>query len=134
MFHLPEPACITEGTFIGVDGCRDGWIAAVIENGQIHIEFYETMEELLAAYPDPDRVLIDMAIGLPYSCDDLRPDDEARKFLGRKGSSIFPIPSKAAVYADGEKNRRRRIRLLSERVFQNSQSQSSRSSVSWILS
>ena len=22
MFHLPEPACITEGTFIGVDGCR----------------------------------------------------------------------------------------------------------------
>lgn len=106
MFHLPEPACITEGTFIGVDGCRDGWIAAVIENGQIHIEFYETMEELLAAYPDPDRVLIDMAIGLPYSCDDLRPDDEARKFLGRKGSSIFPIPSKAAVYADGEEKQK----------------------------
>ena len=107
MFHLPEPACIMEGTYIGVDGCRDGWIAAVIEDGQLHIEFYKTMEDLLADYPDPDRVLIDMAIGLPYSRDDLRPDDEARKLLGRKnGSSIFPIPSKAAVYADGEEKQK----------------------------
>lgn len=111
MFHLPEPACIMEGTFIGVDGCRDGWIAAVIEDGQLRIEFYQKMEDLLAVYPDPDRVLIDMAISLPYTCDDLRPDDEARKILGRKGSSIFPIPSKAAVYAAGEEKQKEANRI-----------------------
>ena len=106
MFHLPKPACTMEGIFIGADGCRDGWIVAVIEFGQLRIEFYETMEDLFASYPDPDRVLIDMAIGLPYSSVDLRPDDEARKILGRKGSTIFPIPSRAAVYTDGEEKQK----------------------------
>ena len=45
---------------------------------------------------------MDMAIGLRNSTKEICPDDEARKELGPKASSVFPIPCRDAVYADGE--------------------------------
>ena len=46
--------------------------------------------------------LIDMAIGLRDSDDQIRPDDAARKLLGKRASTIFSIPCRKAVYADDE--------------------------------
>lgn len=84
--------------YIGIDGCKEAWIAAILENGKLRIEKHKTIDDIMQAYPHPDVCLIDMAIGLPdRDHKDLRPDRVARRELGKKGSSVFPVPSREAV-------------------------------------
>ncbi len=101
-YPIPGRKMIEEGRYIGIDGCKNGWIAAVIDYGRLRIERYNTIEEIMKTYPVMDAYLIDMAIGLQEKAEDIRPDPEARKQLGSKGSSIFPIPCRQAVYAQGK--------------------------------
>ena len=93
---------INNGLYIGTDGCRGGWIACILDHGEIRIERYDSVEALIQAYPEFDAFLIDMAVGLRTSVDQLRPDDLARKELGTRSFSVFPIPCRQAVYADTE--------------------------------
>ena len=90
---------LKEGLYLGVDGCKSGWIACVLDHGELRIARYDSIETLVNAYPKFDAFLIDMAIGLRTSADQVRPDDHARKELGAKASSIFTIPCRQAVYA-----------------------------------
>lgn len=90
-----------KGLHIGADGCRGGWIAAVLDYGELRIERYQLIGELVASYPVFDSFLIDMVIGLRDNSKQLRPDDLARKELGSRSSTVFPVPSRAAVYAEG---------------------------------
>ena len=101
-YPFPNHKLQKDGRYIGVDGCRDGWIAAVIENGDLKIERFETIVQIVKAYPVFDEFLIDMAIGLQESADECRPDETARKMLAPRSSTVFPVPSRQAVYADGE--------------------------------
>jgi len=71
----------------GVDGCRGGWIIATTAGVRV------------SARLDAGGVThmgVDMPIGLsdagPRVC-----DIEARKFLGRDGSSVFPAPPRAIL-------------------------------------
>ena len=97
---------INNGLYIGADGCRGGWIACILEHGEMRIERYDSVEALIQAYPEFDAFLIDMAVGLRTSADQLRPDDLARKELGPRSSSIFPIPCRQAVYAGSEEEKK----------------------------
>ena len=101
-YPIPERSITQDGLYIGVDGCRGGWIAAVLDHGDMRLERYDELPLLIEKYPTFDAFLIDMAIGLRNNTEQTRPDDEARKELGLKASSVFPIPSRDAVYADGE--------------------------------
>ena len=101
-YPIPEKTITQDGLYIGVDGCRGGWIAAVLDHGDMRLERYDELPLLIEKYPAFDAFLIDMAIGLRNSTKEIRPDDEARKELGPKASSVFPIPCRDAVYADGE--------------------------------
>ena len=101
-YPIPEKTITQDGLYIGVDGCRGGWIAAVLDHGDMRLERYDELPLLIEKYPTFDALLIDMAIGLRNNTEQTRPDDEARKELGLKASSVFPIPSRDAVYADGE--------------------------------
>ena len=101
-YPIPKKTITQDGLYIGVDGCRGGWIAAVLDHGDMQLKRYKYISSLVEEYPSFDAFLIDMAIGLRNSKEQERPDDEARKELGPKGSSVFPIPSRDAVYADGE--------------------------------
>lgn len=102
MYPIPDRHLRMDGRFIGVDGCKDGWIAAVIEDGILNVKRYDSILQLVETYPAFDGFLIDMAIGLQESADDVRPDDEARKLLAPRSSTIFPVPARQAVNADGE--------------------------------
>ena len=102
LYPIPDRSFTQDGLYIGVDGCRGGWIAAVLDHGDLRLESYESINSLIERYPSFDAFLIDMAIGLRNRPDQVRPDDAARKELGAKGSSVFPIPSWDAVYAKGE--------------------------------
>lgn len=92
--------------YIGVDGCTGGWIAAILENGKLRHERYASLQELTGRYPSFKYMLIDIVIGLRNSPQQQRPDDFARKELGPRGSTVFPVPSRAAVYAENEEEQK----------------------------
>ena len=96
-----------EGRYIGVDGCKNGWIVAVIEFGRLKIEKYGSMTQIIESYPTFNQFLIDMAIGLQESANDIRPDTAARKMIKPRSSTIFPVPSRQAVYKDNETDQRK---------------------------
>ncbi|MFN4032911.1 MAG: DUF429 domain-containing protein [Fimbriimonadales bacterium] len=89
---------------IGVDGCRGGWLAVVLEVGtpalqvQVHMRFAEVLD----AYPDAQAVAVDMPIGLWESARArMRPcDAQARQRLGKRASSVFIPPTRAMLNAD----------------------------------
>ena len=121
LYPIPEKSFLQDGLYIGVDGCRDGWIAAVLGHGDLRLERYDTVSSLVERYPSFDAFLIDMAVGLRNHPGQLRPDDAARKELGIKGSSVFPIPSRDAVYAVGEEAQKQaNIRTLGKSLAKQS--------------
>ena len=104
---------INDGLYIGADGCRGGWIACILDHGEMRLERFDSIELLINAYPEFDAFLIDMAVGLQTSKDQVRPDDFARKELGPRSSSVFPIPCRQAVYAATEDEQKQaNIRVL----------------------
>ena len=90
----PEP------TYIGVDGCRAGWVAAVQRGAVVSLEVHATFSGLLAAYPGAVRVGVDMPIGLPHAGYPKRECEQlARDKLRRRASSVFSPPCRAAANA-----------------------------------
>ena len=90
------------GQYIGVDGCRAGWIAVTQSSGELTFRLFRAMHELLNAYPSAESVLVDIPIGLPWRDCATRPcDAEARRLLGSpRSSSVFPSPCRAAAHAE----------------------------------
>lgn len=91
------------GMYIGIDGCRGGWITAVYDGKQICIEKFASISAILSKYHTFDEMLIDMSIGLPSTPADVRPDAAARKIVSPRTSTIFAVPSRQAVYEVTEK-------------------------------
>jgi predicted RNase H-like nuclease len=86
---------------IGVDGCRDGWIAAAITVSGRTLEwsFHPRIGEVFRAWPDA-WIGIDIPIGLPSGTLSQRRrqcDLQAAAFLGRARSSIFMTPPRSIV-------------------------------------
>jgi predicted RNase H-like nuclease len=78
---------------VGVDGAPGGWIAVVWDDGVAHHcckHFGEVLQ--LAA----EVIAVDMPIGLPAIAS-RRAEGEVRKLLGQRQSSVFSIPSRAAI-------------------------------------
>lgn len=93
-----------ESLCVGVDGCNGGWIAAVIDQGELRIEKYRDIGELTSKYISFDNMLIDMVIGLPSNIEqyERRPDSAARRLIAPRTSTIFAVPSRQAVYENSE--------------------------------
>lgn len=90
-------------TLAGVDGCKAGWIAVQQDPGGLPIVgIYPGFGDLLAALPPDAIVAVDMPIGLPEVSGKggRGPEALVRPLLGERQSSVFAIPSRAAVYAD----------------------------------
>jgi len=93
--------CAVSDGVLGVDGCRAGWVGALLRGSTYDVLAADRIAALVrtARGEEPDlRVIgIDIPIGLPD--DRVRATDAlARRQLpvGRK-SSVFPTPSRAAV-------------------------------------
>lgn len=84
--------------WVGVDGCRAGWVAACLHDDHLDIEVFPDIASLWQAHADAAMILVDMPIGLP-SDQPRRVDAAARKRLPGKGASVFPVPCREAVYA-----------------------------------
>jgi predicted RNase H-like nuclease len=87
--------------YVGVDGCRDGWIAVSKTAGELTYAIFKTAGKLIQAHAAAERILIDVPIGLPWKDAPIRPCDHlARKILGARRSSVFPVPCRSAVSAE----------------------------------
>ncbi len=85
---------------LGVDGCRGGWVGALVVGDTVTLATATTVAELVAAAAvTPTVVGVDIPIGLP-DWGPRRADVEARRELpvGRK-SSVFPTPVRTAIEA-----------------------------------
>jgi predicted RNase H-like nuclease len=80
---------------LGVDGCPDGWVGAAWNGKQLTLHHASTLDALHATAGRPHTVAVDMPIGLLNT--PRRADESARKFLGSKGSSVFPAPALAVL-------------------------------------
>jgi predicted RNase H-like nuclease len=82
---------------LGVDGWRGAWVGALLDGRSVRLLNLADVAAVLAV-PDADVVAVDMPIGL--SDDGVRRCDvEARRRLGRAGSSVFPAPLRAVLTA-----------------------------------
>lgn len=87
---------------VGVDG-KAGWIAVRRASGMApSVGVFATFTALLASLPENAVIAVDMPIGLPeFSGKGGRgPEALVRPLLGARQSSVFSIPSRAALYAD----------------------------------
>ena len=89
----------------GVDGCRGGWVVAVLDSaGTVaSLEVRKSFAEVAVATEGAAVTLVDMPIGLPSAA---RPQDRwcdkvARELLGPRASSIFPVPARESVWTNG---------------------------------
>ena len=91
---------------MGVDGCPAGWIAVLLPiegDAAPHIRLLADTEALPAVSEEPAVVAIDMPIGLPdrIGPGGRGPERLLRARLGARQSSVFAVPARAAVMADG---------------------------------
>ncbi len=87
----------------GIDGCKAGWIAVVGEEGAApEVRLFAGFAEMLAELPGDAVVVVDMPIGLPdrVGRGGRGPEALVRSHLGQRQSSVFSIPSRAAVHAE----------------------------------
>ena len=93
---------------LGLDGCRDGWIAAVVADGCLRsVEYHKSASLAIDAHTDATIFAFDIPIGL--SNKGLRAaDTAARRFLQGRKSSVFNAPPLAALnattYAEASKD------------------------------
>ena len=87
----------------GVDGCTGGWIATFVrpEGGEARVRIVPRFTDVLSAPEQPAIVAVDMPVGLPerVGIGGRAAENCVRPLLGARQSSVFSVPSRAAIYA-----------------------------------
>ena len=87
----------------GVDGCRGGWLVAFVRtSGEVaRVRIESRFADILTAPEQPAVVAVDMPIGLPPRAGygGRAAENVVRPLLGQRQSSVFSVPSRAAIYA-----------------------------------
>jgi predicted RNase H-like nuclease len=87
----------------GVDGCAGGWIAAFVrpQGDEARLRVVPRFADVLAAPEAPAVVAIDVPVGLPerVGAGGRAAESAVRPLLGARQSSVFSVPSRAAVFA-----------------------------------
>src|SRR5580704_13528001 len=87
----------------GADGCPGGWMVAFARpvGGEVRTRIVPEFAAIAAAAEAPVVIAVDMPIGLPQRIGPggRGPERAVRALLGGRRSSVFPVPSRAAVYA-----------------------------------
>lgn len=89
---------------IGLDACKYGWCGIGVYDNRKIWGCFEDLSELINTYPDLQRILIDIPIGLTSKNFSRTIDVKARTYLQNRKSSIFSPPCREAIYADDYKD------------------------------
>jgi predicted RNase H-like nuclease len=87
----------------GVDGCAAGWMVAFVRprGDEARLRVVPAFAAIATAPEAPAVIAVDMPIGLPRHIgpNGRGPERAVRPLLGARQSSVFPVPSREAVYA-----------------------------------
>src|SRR5690348_3561001 len=82
----------------GVDGCKDGWLAACLsDDGVIDLRFIDRVEDLIG-HSGPRLLVIDIPIGL-MERSPRAADQAARRLLKGRSSCVFNAPIRPILEA-----------------------------------
>lgn len=88
----------------GLDGCSGGWIVAFVRpaGDDVRVRIVSRFADVLAAPEAPAIIAVDMPIGLPErtGLGGRAAENAVRPLLGQRQSSVFSVPSRAAIYAN----------------------------------
>ena len=89
--------------FAGVDGCPAGWMAVFVRAGRdgARVRVVPRFADVFTAAEAPAVVAVDIPIGLPERAGPggREAENAVRPLLGERQSSVFSVPSRAAIYA-----------------------------------
>ena len=110
--------------FVGVDGCKAGWLTVGFADGAYEVDVFPTFGELVGHYEGASIILVDIPIGLRgHGPEERLCDTEARKRLGSpRSSSVFPVPVRQALrqptyQAASQANHRIRGKKISKQTW-----------------
>lgn len=89
-------------TYIGIDGCRGGWLALMLSSdGAWRFQVEARLRDLSTTMHGAEITLVDMPLGLPDGDQSRRDcDARARALLGRpRASSVFTPPARPTLDA-----------------------------------
>jgi predicted RNase H-like nuclease len=102
----------------GVDGCRSGWVAAFVRGdlSKVRVRLLPRFADVSAALESPIVIAIDIPIGLPEHAGHggRAAENAVRPLLGARQSSVFSVPSRAAIAAEDYREACRIALLTSE--------------------
>lgn len=94
---------MAESWLAGVDGCPAGWMAVFVRpaGDEARLRVVPHFEDVIKADEAPVFIAVDMPIGLPdrIGPGGRGPEAAVRRLLGKRQSSVFSVPSRAAVEA-----------------------------------
>lgn len=86
--------------YVGVDGCRAGWLCAAMGRTGMEIAVFRSFSEIWVAHSDAEVILVDIPIGLPGGKHLSRSADRlARKMLGRRHSTVFSPGARKTLHS-----------------------------------
>ena len=92
-----------------MDGCKENWVAVELENGRFtHARLFNTVEQVINAFPDAKAYGIDVPISYPRFGPRLA-DTQARAKLGARGRSVFDACPKWAIDLDDYEDVQRHV-------------------------
>lgn len=106
---------------VGMDGCRDGWVAVVWRHDEVQVHLWPTIHRL-SEVSDVQVVAIDIPLGLSET-GERQADVLARRELPGRSSTVFNAPARASLAAvedyrlANELSRRDGSRGLSRQTF-----------------
>jgi predicted RNase H-like nuclease len=97
---------------LGVDGCKAGWIAIVLEEGAfLEVRFFHDFASLYKETPDARIIAVDIPIGLPAR-EPRKADLAAKKVLKERASTLFLTPPRDVLEQPTYKKAREATRGL----------------------
>jgi predicted RNase H-like nuclease len=82
---------------VGVDGCREGWIAVALQDGAFAgAGLFKSFAEIFRSCEGAEVIGVDMPVGLVESGERLC-DRMVREYVGDRRSSVFIVPPRAAL-------------------------------------
>lgn len=87
----------------GIDGCKGGWVLASRDaQGDVSFAVHRSFAGLAASMPDDAILAVDMPIGLPDRTGNggRGAEQAVRPYLKARRTSVFSVPSRAAIHAE----------------------------------
>ena len=88
--------------YIGIDGCKKGWFYVGIgADSSFQVGVLPEIDSIRPWIDNATQILVDIPIGLLANSESERLSDvAARQLIKPRGSTVFPVPSRSAVYKD----------------------------------